>query len=390
MKNNTHNYSIKETNSLYTPSFLLSIIIGGYFFLSFYEGYLNGILGSSLLKYYIFALILMLLISYKSVYIRKYHILILAWFTIMVASILWSPLGLSSTVKNHIFAYIGMIGLFIAFTAVNFNKQFTLLLVKVSLISSFSLATLSIFFSEAYAGVEQRQVLTLFGVQIDPNNLAAFHLVGFTIAVYYLIFEKKYKLFYLIILSINFLAILMTGSRGGLLSLTLVFLTSMIISFFLGNIKVLLKQYTAVIIIIFSGFFLTMKFLSISIRERLFNFNSYEDGSHRSIIWKVTWERIKENLFFGNGWGNSPVVVHNTFLNMLNDVGLVGVSLFLFIFILLLLKIFRTKSYLALLILIAGTAPSFFIDAINKRFFWNAIILAFILVNSSGVIKQKK
>jgi beta-glucosidase len=45
----------------------------------------------------------------------------------------------------------------------------------------------------------------------------------------------------------------------------------------------------------------------------------------------------------------------------------------------------RTGFVLPFLLLTASFAPALFIDAINKRFFWNAVILSFVLINGSPV-----
>ena len=136
------------------------------------------------------------------------------------------------------------------------------------------------------------------------------------------------------------------------------------------------------------------QFLPESIFARLFDFSrytsSYEGGGQRLLLWENAWELIWTdfNAIFGAGWGayyghnNMYNAVHNTYLSMWVDVGLIGLLLFFITIIIACSGLLKRKKILAVALLIAGFAPSLFIDAINKRFFWTPIILLFMIINN--------
>jgi hypothetical protein len=118
---------------------------------------------------------------------------------------------------------------------------------------------------------------------------------------------------------------------------------------------------------------------------RLFDFSNYEDGSKRVWLWTTAWlvySRDLLSILFGAGWGTvlpylHGAAVHNTFLAMLCNVGLIGTLLFTIPIVVATWRILKLKGTMPVLLLIAQFVPAFFIEAINKRFFWNAILVLF-------------
>lgn len=123
--------------------------------------------------------------------------------------------------------------------------------------------------------------------------------------------------------------------------------------------------------------FVLRRYIPEDIVDRLIGIDSYAGGSERTNIWNNGWRLLSEdlNLVFGAGWGcyfgyngfNSAM--HNTYIAMLCDVGIIG-SLIFFIPIVCKLKLMmKGKEYLPVMLVLAGFCPSIFLDAINKRFF---------------------
>ena len=130
--------------------------------------------------------------------------------------------------------------------------------------------------------------------------------------------------------------------------------------------------------------YLTVTFLPEASFARLFSFESYADGSGRMEMWgNVLNMLFRDGLTFliGAGWGTASiytggrVAVHNSFLTMLCDVGLLGTLLFMLPIVMIVLRLLKRKEPAPVLLLGAQFIPSFFIDAINKRFFWNAVLI---------------
>jgi len=292
-----------------------------------------------------------------------------------------------------------MVLFFITMTVVEFNNQFIKSILITILFSSSILATLCLFFSQSYKGVEARQVLTIRGAQMDPNNQAAFLLIGVTVLLY-LLFNKnsniQYSILYILLSIIIIYAMFLTGSRGGIISLIIIIIVIALLNEKGNNLITKKTVLNTILVSIFAGgiYLIAKQLLREDIFKRIFNFASYSGGSNRIYIWSNTLQIIVNNPLFGGGWGaywgynDNYTVVHNTFLSILADGGILGFVLFFLPHIYLCISSLNRRYILPLLVLISGLLPSFFIDSINKRFFWNAIIIAFILINNKAHYDQ--
>lgn len=384
-------YNQMEGNNSIYPNRFRRILIYLYIIISFYEAYLNVIVGSYN-RYLIFFIIIVYFFSYKKITIQFFHWWIFAWLIFKIVSIFWgnSSIYSSGNVSAYLVTHFGMVGLFMVMTMVRFDKRFVMSIINVMMFSSFSLAVLSLLFLKPYMGVESRMVLTINGIQNDPNNLAAFMLVGFCIALYYIVYEKKRNVGLYIIVIFNSIGIALTGSRGGLLSACVVIVVLLVLSVgSASNLINICKKviiFAAVVLIIFMA---VRYFIPEVIYKRLFEFTTYTSGSGRDVLWSTAIDLFKEKPFWGWGWGGTPPTQHNTYLNMLTEIGIFGTMLFLVSIGWICLRSIYSKMPLAIVIIIAGLAPSFFIEAINKRFLWNAIILAAMLILSVTDASEK-
>lgn len=369
-----------------------------YLVFCFYEPYTNILVGS-VGKYLILLVVLCFLVSYKTVRIHWIHISIILWFLLKIVSIFW--VSLNYIVRLHLFSQIGMIALFIAMTVVVFDDQFIGAVIYTSLLSSASMGLLSLFLSAPYLNelFSVRQVLTLFGAQNDPNDQAAFLLVGIGISLYLLLNRSKkigWNLLLILIMLINAYAILKTGSRAGLLACGLIVILGVILPD-RGRGRLSGRTLRNLFLVLLSGailFVFALRFLPENTFDRIFRFSSYIGGSGRSMLWENALEIFFNNPFFGGGWGSYwgyngvYSAVHNTFISTLTDGGLIGFSLLFVPVFVIILKAFKRGNLLSLLILLSGVVPSLFLDAINKRFFWNALIIGFMLILNNNYKKK--
>ena len=374
----------------------LRLIFCFYLLYSFFEAYINIIFGG-FGRYIIFVVIICFLFSYKEIVIRWNHVCIILWFFLKFVSIFW--VSNNYIVQSHFLSQIGMVLFFITMTVVEFNNQFIKSILITILFSSSILATLCLFFSQSYKGVEARQVLTIRGAQMDPNNQAAFLLIGVTVLLY-LLFNKnsniQYSILYILLSIIIIYAMFLTGSRGGIISLIIIIIVIALLNEKGNNLITKKTVLNTILVSIFAGgiYLIAKQLLREDIFKRIFNFASYSGGSNRIYIWSNTLQIIVNNPLFGGGWGaywgynDNYTVVHNTFLSILADGGILGFVLFFLPHIYLCISSLNRRYILPLLVLISGLLPSFFIDSINKRFFWNAIIIAFILINNKAHYDQ--
>lgn len=376
-------YVIKQNNSIPLHIQLLIVI---YFVLELFETFLNATFGSYVKFYIIFVIFEM--IRYHGFKLKKNKVgfFFLLWLLYKMLTVLWC--------KNlyvfqlHFFTNITSVLLLYVLTMDKLDRKIIDHITYGLLIGSGSLGFLSLFFNTPYLGVTNRLVLQLFGQIIDPNDEAAFLAVGLAISLFILASserDKKLKIFSAVILFVNTYALLLTGSRGGLLTeVTLVIVLSL---FKIRNGKNKLIFCIAILLVICSSYYYIQKWLPQDIYSRLFETSTYEGGSNRTNIWSNAINLMNSNpifYFFGSGWGSYygyngyNVVMHNTFLSMLCDTGIIGIFLFFTPIIKATAYLYRKKEILPILLLLAGLVPSIFLEAINKRFFWNAILFLLI------------
>ena len=226
-------------------------------------------------------------------------------------------------------------------------------------------------------------MLTLFGVQNDPNNCAAFSLFGAIISCYSIFYLKKYYISSFVNLILGTFVILLTGSRGGLIAIVAIILLCFLFMKPLNTLNLLSRG--SLIFFLFTIFLIMSPYiLPPNTINRLLNFFS-DGGSGRIQLWTDAFDLFKTQPLFGGGWGAAtyfnkrfPQAVHNTYLSMLAEGGIVSLSLFLYSHFYLIMKGIKKRNWFPLLMLSSMFILCFFIDAINKRFIWNALIISYL------------
>lgn len=361
------------------------IALGLYFVISIFEGYLNGVFGS-LTKYYIFV-VMFFLVFKQSFKLKMTHLswIYIWWLLYKFMSLLWTED--MSTFKLHMISQIGMVVFLVVLLSAQWDYKTMSFLLGVYWCASILMGVLSILFSESYHGVfEARQVLIIAGVEIDPNNLAALMLVGIAISLANVLYEKKHRIVSLIGLVINVYACFSTASRSSFVTMVAGAAFCCFYSTDTKKIGPLLARIGTIGFSILLIYYLAMRFLPEDSFSRVFDLSGYEGGSGRGELWEGAiglFLRDPFTFFLGAGWGTSVLYnetttgLHNTFIEMLCDVGLLGTMLFMFPVIVIAIRLLKKKKPTVVLLLGSQFIPSFFIGAINKRFFWNAIFLLF-------------
>ena len=379
------NPNIEKNKS--TP-YLLVVLSVVYIFFSYFEIYLPGIIGSST-KYLIFMLAIMFLYYFKwKIRLTTYTLFISLWLLFKIISISWS--NFSNTDVSRLFiSQIGMVFFLCAMCAEVRDKLLLKSLVISNYMFSFLFGILTLFFHKSYVSevFVARQVLTLFGQQNDPNNCTVFLSVGIAIASYSLVAETKKKFLNILVILVNSCGIILSASRTGFLLLAAI----AFVLVFLPNkyqkieFSTFIKKIIVVTIVLLISIYIIKKFVPADSLNRIIAFDEYSGGSGRSEKWSEAMELIMQRPLFGWGWGGYFVgygIVHNTYLTMLCDIGIFGFMLFMIPICKLGINLIKNKYILALLILITGIFPAISIDSINKRYFWNAIIIGVLMLES--------
>ncbi|MGP4079196.1 O-antigen ligase family protein [Pseudalkalibacillus sp. R45] len=374
---------------------LLDYLIALYFFLTPLEPIVNVIIpGGSSVKYVGgILLVVFLLHSYKyqlkhNIFI--FHFLILIWLLITTLSYFYT----TSTNYALIYlpTYISITVFFILLTTINYHQRQIKLFIMSTLYGSTILAIFMLSSMTLYHGKGIRYSLSILNAEIDPNNIAAFLAYGVLISFNNTFMKKNNKLKNIVFLIINIIALFYTGSRGAFITIGFALIILSIYKFrsngrYYFSIKSIAKSMLVLtIVVVFLNIFVPESLLS-----RILEFTSYESGSERTNIWAFAIERLASSPLIGYGVGSFPEVantyygihkgMHNTFLMVLFEVGIVGFIFFVSFIINLFLKAINQKHYFALAILFTALIPSLFLDSLVKRFFWNGLILCYILVS---------
>lgn len=358
-----------------------------YIFLSFFETYLTRFFGNAT-KYYLLLMLGIFVWQEKFIIrINKYSMFFLLCFFYKLFSVFWSGMN-NNDFQMHILSQIGIVLFVVIITGQKIEYFFLQTVLQACLGISFLFGILSIIFKAPFrdAVFVARQVLTLFGRQNDPNNCAAFLLIGITLGLYGAMIEKKKIVINSVIVAVNAYALLLTSSRAGFLTFGIIVVTLAILPQ-LGkdiSLKQLLQRLIFILVLGYIMVYIIQQYLPQANIDRLFIFSGYEGGSGRDIRWVRAIDLFREKPIFGWGWGGYSTgvgAIHNTFLTSLCDVGLIGTAFLTIPLLMIGVEAVKKRNLLVIIILMAGVIPAFVLDAINKRFFWNAIVISIMLVN---------
>lgn len=201
----------------------------------------------------------------------------------------------------------------------------------------------------------------------NPNGLGLYLIVSAILLVVVRSLSKdcvsitEYFAFIIIILFVAYAS----GSRTALLSILSLLFT---IRIFKLSIWIGLIVFLSIVV---AYEFLFQSVLGVAIGLGLsddLRLDKIEDGSGRLIAWQFAWEEVKKSVFIGKGFGydvklmqdNAPVLsrlgheggVHNTYLILWLNTGIVGVLMFFRAIILLIIEGSK-KSYVSIPVLLA-------------------------------------
>ena len=378
---------IDAYNTRKVPTYL-TVLFVIYIALSFFEVYFVRFIGTNS-RYLIFLIAIMFLYENQWKISKRYYIVFfILWFVFKVISISWSSWE-NTDITRLFVSQIGMIVFLSAVCSYRSDTRFLRTIILANYWSSFVFGLLTLRFHKSFQSevFVARQVLTLFGSQNDPNNCAAFLAIGVSIAAYSLVAEKRNRWLNILVILVNVYGIMLTASRTGFLLLVAIVAVLALIPdtnerFVLRSF---LKKLIIIAVIFVIGVIIINKYLPSASLNRMIAFDEYAGASGRDEKWDQAIELIKQRPLFGWGWGGYFVgagIVHNTYLTMLCDIGLFGTLLFILPLIKLSVSLLKNKYQLAILLLVTGLFPALAIDSINKRYFWNAIIIPIMMLVS--------
>ena len=359
----------------------------------------------------------------KKVYlkIKTIEYLLLFFAFNIITSILVISYGYSTNIKNTLIFYIYFLTVFSIFTGITREegkKIYDYFFYTVTVLNTFGVLVSLIQFVllkgyrvHDYKGLYIRQGFVesrLFGILASPNYLSLISLVVIIFLVLKICsFEKVYRFIGIVVIALNFIYIVLSGSRTAFICMMIAAAIYSVVMFYQkGNIRSLFKVVLAIVVVLFSYKavnFTSEQYLKYN-KERLeaqdkklenkdnnlslerTDTSEENISNNRFAIWKSTASFVPKKPIFGYSGGNwyeigkktnpdeyiikEHYLTHNGYLEILFYNGLAGfISMGIFVlsfFISMVKRIFRDKKE----------------DLVNKDLLSIVIILMVILVSN--------
>ena len=337
----------------------------------------------------------------KKVYlkIKTIEYLLLFFAFNIITSILVISYGYSTNIKNALIFYIYFLTVFPIFTEITREegkKIYDYFFYTVTVLNTFGVLVSLIQFVllkgyrvHDYKGLYIRQGFVesrLFGILASPNYLSLISLIVIIFLVLKVCsFEKVYRYISIVAIVLNFIYIVLSGSRTAFICMMIAAVIYSIVMFYQkGNVKSLLKVALAIVVVLFSYKavnFTSEQYLKYN-KERLevqdkklenkdnnlslerTDTSEENISNNRFAIWKSTASFVPKKPIFGYSGGNwyeigkktnpdeyiikEHYLTHNGYLEILFYNGLAGfISMGIFVlsfFISMVKRIFRDKK----------------------------------------------
>lgn len=299
-------------------------------------------------------------------------------------SVFWT-IDIEATLKMNL-TYLFLQAMFLVVYILRFNVKEQYFIRKAILLGGILVSIYILVFSPELLIYSPGGRVALGGA--DPNEFAALLILPLFISFEEIINSKK--IYVLLFVSLLFI-ILSTGSRGALIAIIFTFLYFLFFKF-----KFKFKHLIMILILGLGVFFSVSFFLPDYLIERLsggeYIISTLEFGGGRTLIWEIIIGNILRTMpFLGFGSGSSGIVLsqyfgvitgsHNTYLMLLLEFGVLGLSIFLYFLWSMFKKYKNDPKFSKILSFIAILIIVFFLDSYFKKYFWN--VLMFVVITSS-------
>lgn len=240
------------------------------------------------------------------------------------------------------------------------------------------------------------------GIFGNPNGTGIF--LNLTLMLFVVLSEfkmirltKRERLYTIAIIAIS---ILWCGSRNAVMSAMLFLLVYQLVkvNWFLGVVGVV--AFVSFSEFIFEGLINIVSFFGM---EEFFRVETVEKGSGRTIAWAFAWSEIQNYFFVGGGFGHDEHImrpnykwlvlkghdggVHNSYLSMWFDTGIIGVILYYGTLLIVIFKSFRYHTIVmafAVSLFFNVTYESWLVASLNPFTIILLIILTIFAQNFRG------
>lgn len=307
-----------------------------------------------------------------------------------ICSLFSIPVGFSE--YNVYFTVFLNVLLVVIACAMVFTAQDVLLWKRCLIAAAFLLGILAIV-SPGQVGsewVSGRIVPNVFGSQQDPNEFCGYYLLPVAFMTYFGI--RKRNFLFIALLVFFFYTVLMTGSRGGFMAVSVAFVAALAAA-------VRKEKHKALVCIgaIFVLLMLTLNFESIlqmfpdAISSRfLLTGTSTGTAESRISIWaQLISAFFDSSIFqqlFGHGFNttilanSANLVAHNVYLELLYDVGILGLLSFIGLLIAACFCVLRRGDYVVFAAILGESVLIVSLSSFWSKTLWGLLILAYVAI----------
>lgn len=240
--------------------------------------------------------------------------------------------------------------------------------------------------SDYYQG---RYSIGITGLYKNPNYLASFYNLAFFVVCYILAtvkLKKKKKFFLYLILVMFIISSYFTGTRAALLVELLVIISMPIVMAKKRHLYRIIPVVVIVSVVFIYYYDVIFNLISLFLGER----DAFQDVG-RTEAWNQAYKHIKGNPIFGcghNSWykihGTGYLEwLHNIFLELLLDQGLIGILLFWGIVSTGFKKTNAKDRIFLIMLFLFSSIPMFLQNGLYEVHFWRYIIIIRLMMNFS-------
>ena len=322
-----------------------------------------------------------LILSNRKLEINGVHLALLGY-TLSAISTLF--VDASDTSMDYVIGYILNAAIYICLTLIPYNKAELELMEKIQILLLVILNALTLFSNGSRAS---RTTLVIMGQVSDPNLFVGYFIFPLTIALKHFI-SGKYRLFYLVLITVSMYSVFLSGSRGGFLAIAVTIA---------GFAFLYPSGFAKRTVFLVGGFVLLLALWTVfkpilpeNIVERMSMDAVMETGgTGRTNIWSSMIREIvsqPENLLCGRGlnarhrmfiggvWDG--VFAHNHLLQVVYNQGLIGLISFLTLTVSSFFRCIKRRKMVSIAMLGMITLSMSLSFNQTARIFWNLIAYA--------------
>lgn len=319
-------------------------------------------------------------------------LLLILFFLYNIFAYLWTPAFSTYSLYN----YIKIVVIVMCLYCQTYNGREKEFLLRGSILSCLILCWFMLT-GRNVGYTDHRMTIAVFGVEQDPNYIGYLFLIPMAYAVEQVLCARcpGRKLLFAALAVLILFCVMMTGSRGAFLGIAVVVAVCVITRFRKLSSKILFCLVMALCAAVVYGFVLSL--LPESIADRFSIRDVIESrGTNRWGIWANAFRVLGEHPYkalFGFGTGSSHRLLggwaaHNFFIQLLLEVGIVGLSLFagsLWIW----LRRLRQHDAMAFSVLLGCMAMAMTLSVNTIYYFWLVFIPAIVCSNAHSPGKRE-